>query len=153
MPGTSVTELMAELAELENPKVRAVNEKHDDDHGVNLSKLRAIAKRVKTQQPLARELWTTDGTAARLLALPICKPKEFDGGELDSMLRLSRAPKVQDWLVNYVVRKTPTLRPAGGMDGRCRSDGRPAPPFHWFPVPTICWWIATSPPRKNFCAR
>lgn len=58
MPGTSVTELMAELAELENPKVRAVNEKHGDDHGVNLSKL-----------------------------------------------RVSRAPKVQDWLVNYVVKK------------------------------------------------
>lgn len=102
-----VNDVMAELADLENPKVRAVNERHGDDHGVNLSKLRAIAKRLKTQQPLARELWTTDDTAARLLALLICKPKEFDGGELDAMLRQSRAPKVQDWLVNYVVKKSP----------------------------------------------
>ncbi|GAA1365770.1 DNA alkylation repair protein [Arthrobacter rhombi] len=100
-----VNDVMAELADLENPKMRAVNERHGDDHGVNLSKLRSIAKRLKTQQPLARELWTTDDTAARLLALLICKPKEFDGGELDSMLRQSRAPKVQDWLVNYVVKK------------------------------------------------
>lgn len=105
MPSTTVNELMAELADLENPKMRAVNERHGDDHGVNLSALRAIAKRLKTQQPLARELWTTDDTAARMLALLICKPKEYDGGELDSMLRQSRAPKVQDWLVNYVVKK------------------------------------------------
>lgn len=105
MSGTTVSGLMAELAELENPKVRAVNERHGDDHGVNLSKLRAIAKRLKTQQPLARDLWATGDTAARLLALLICKPKEYDGGELDSMLRQARAPKVQDWLVNYVVKK------------------------------------------------
>ncbi|WP_372698760.1 DNA alkylation repair protein [Arthrobacter sp. JSM 101049] len=102
---STTAELLAELAGLEDPKMRAVNERHGDDHGVNLSKLRAIAKRLKTQQPLARELWATDDTAARLLSLLICRPKEFDGGELDSMLRASRAPKVADWLVNYVVKK------------------------------------------------
>ena len=58
-----VAEVMAELAELEDPKTRAVNEKHGDDHGVNLSKLRAVAKRLKTQQELARRLWTTADTA------------------------------------------------------------------------------------------
>lgn len=105
MPVTTVSELMAELADLENPKMRAVNERHGDDHGVNLSALRAIAKRLKTQQPLARELWATGDTAARLLALLVCRPREYDAGELDSMLRDSRAPKVQDWLVNYVVKK------------------------------------------------
>lgn len=105
MPETTVKELQAELAELENPKMRAVNEKHGDDHGVNLSQLRAVAKRLKTQQPLARDLWATGDTATRLLALLICQPKEFDAGELDSMLREARAPKVQDWLVNYVVKK------------------------------------------------
>lgn len=107
MSQTTVAELMAELAALEDPKMRAVNEKHGDDHGVNLSKLRAIAKRLKTQQDLARVLWATDDTPARLLALLICRPKEFERGELDAMLRQSRAPKVQDWLVNYVVKKSP----------------------------------------------
>lgn len=107
MSSSTVHEVMAELADLENPKVRAVNERHGDDHGVNLSTLRTIAKRLKSQQPLARELWATGDTAARLLALLICKTKEYDGGELDSMVRQSRAPKVQDWLVNYVVKKSP----------------------------------------------
>ncbi|MEU0470352.1 DNA alkylation repair protein [Amycolatopsis sp. NPDC006131] len=102
-----VAELMAELAALEDPKARAVNEKHGDDHGVNLGKLRAIAKRLKTQQDLARELWATGDTAARLLALLICRPKAFERAELDTMLREARAPKVHDWLVNYVVKKSP----------------------------------------------
>jgi 3-methyladenine DNA glycosylase AlkD len=107
LTGTTVAEVMAELAGLEDPKARAVNEKHGDDHGVNLSKLRALAKRLKTQQDLARELWETDNTAARLLALLICRPKAFERDELDAMVREARTPKVHDWLVNYVVKKNP----------------------------------------------
>jgi 3-methyladenine DNA glycosylase AlkD len=105
--GTVVAGLMAELAALEDPRAREVNARHGDDHGVNLSKLRAVAKRLKTQQELARELWETGDTAARLLALLICRPKAFDQAELDAMLRQARTPKVQDWLVNYVVKKSP----------------------------------------------
>ncbi|TYB66065.1 DNA alkylation repair protein [Nonomuraea sp. PA05] len=105
--GTTVAELLAELAALEEPKIREVNERHGDDHGVNLGKLRAVAKRLKTQQDLARQLWQTGDTAARLLALLICRPKAFERDELDAMLRQARAPKVQDWLVNYVVKKSP----------------------------------------------
>jgi len=107
LTGTTVAEVMAELAELEEPKTREVNEKHGDDHGVNLSKLRALAKRLKTQQELACQLWETDDTAARLLAILICRPKAFERDELDVMVREARAPKVHDWLVNYVVKKNP----------------------------------------------
>ncbi|GII03444.1 DNA alkylation repair protein [Planobispora takensis] len=104
---TRVAEVMAELAGLEDPKIREVNEKHGDDHGVNLGKLRALAKRLKTQQDLAYRLWETDDTAARLLAILICRPKAFERDELDAMVRRARAPKVHDWLVNYVVKKSP----------------------------------------------
>jgi 3-methyladenine DNA glycosylase AlkD len=104
---TTVAEVMAELAALEDPKARAVNEKHGDDHGVNLGKLRALAKRLKTQQELALQLWKTADTAARLLAILICRPKAFARDELDVMLREARRPKVHDWLVNYVVKKNP----------------------------------------------
>ncbi|MEV3856448.1 DNA alkylation repair protein [Streptomyces sp. NPDC050095] len=98
---------MAELAALEDPKARAVNERHGDDHGVNLTKLRALAKRLKTQQDLARGLWETGDSAARLLALLICRPKAYQRDELDAMVREARTPKVHDWLVNYVVKKSP----------------------------------------------
>lgn len=103
----TVDQVMAELAALEDPRAREVNEKHGDDHGVNLSKLRGVAKRLKTQQELARQLWETNDTAAKLLALLICRPKAFDRDELDAMLREAGTPKVHDWLVNYVVKKSP----------------------------------------------
>ncbi|MFF8378126.1 DNA alkylation repair protein [Streptomyces sp. NPDC015661] len=98
---------MAELAELDDPKAREVNERHGDDHGVNLGKLRALAKRLKTQQELAVRLWETDDTAARLLSLLVCRPKAFARDDLDRMVREARSPKVHDWLVNYVVKKSP----------------------------------------------
>jgi 3-methyladenine DNA glycosylase AlkD len=103
---TTVTEVMAELAALEDPRARAVNERHGDDHGVNLGALRAIAKRLRAQHDLARRLWDTEDTAAKLLALLICRPKAFERDELDAMVRAARAPKVHDWLVNYVVKKS-----------------------------------------------
>jgi 3-methyladenine DNA glycosylase AlkD len=102
---TTAAVVMTELADLEDPRIREVNEKHGDDHGVNLSKLRALAKRLKTQHELACQLWETDDTAARLLAILICRPKAFERDELDVMVRGARTPKVHDWLVNYVVRK------------------------------------------------
>ncbi|MFF5217324.1 DNA alkylation repair protein [Micromonospora sp. NPDC000442] len=107
LTGTTVAQVMAKLAELADPRTREVNERHGDDHGVNLSKLRALAKRLKTQQDLAWQLWQTGDTAARLLAILICRPKAFERGQLDTMLRQARRPKVHDWLVNYVVRKSP----------------------------------------------
>jgi 3-methyladenine DNA glycosylase AlkD len=103
----TVPALLAELAALDDPRIRDVNRRHGDDHGVNLGKLRAIAKRLKTQHELALDLWATGDTAARLLALLVCRPKSFTADELDRMLREARAPKVQDWLVNYVVKKHP----------------------------------------------
>ncbi|MEV6579893.1 DNA alkylation repair protein [Streptomyces sp. NPDC051582] len=107
MAETTVAEVMAELAGMADSKTRAVNERHGDDHGVNLGKLRALAKRLKTRAELARGLWDTQDSAARLLALLICRPKAFERGELDAMLREARTPKVHDWLVNYVVKKSP----------------------------------------------
>ncbi|WP_353710842.1 DNA alkylation repair protein [Arthrobacter sp. K5] len=107
MAETTIDGLLAELAALEDPKMRAANQKRGDDHGVNLSALRAVAKRLKTQHNLARELWATNDAAARLLSLLICRPKAFELQELDVMLRQARAPKVHDWLVNYVVKKSP----------------------------------------------
>jgi len=82
-------------------------ERHGDDHGVNLSRLRALANRLRTQQELACQLWETGDASARLLAILICRPKAFDRDQLDVMLREARTPKLHDWLVNYVVKKNP----------------------------------------------
>ena len=105
--GVTVAEVMAELTALADPRIHAVNARHGDDHAVNLGKLRAIAKRLKTQHELARELWQTEDAAARLLALLVCRPKAFEREQLDAMLRQAHTPKVHDWFVSYVVKKHP----------------------------------------------
>ncbi len=101
---SAATDVMAELALLENPKLRAANEERGDDHGINLSAMRAVAKRLKTQHELAKELWATGDTAARLLATLIVRPKAFSADELDTMIRDVRAPKLLDWFVTNIVK-------------------------------------------------
>lgn len=103
----TVPEALGELAALEDPKLRAANEKRSDDHGINLSRMRALAKRIKTDHALATQLWATGETAPRLLAILICTPRAFSPEELDAMLRQTQVPKVNDWFVNYIVKKTP----------------------------------------------
>jgi len=103
----TVTDVMRELAALEDPKVRQTNERHGDDHGVNLTRLRALAKSLKTQHDLALRLWATGDTAARLLATLVCRPKAFAAAELDTMIRDIRSPKLLDWLIVNVVKPGP----------------------------------------------
>ncbi|RGE21030.1 DNA alkylation repair protein [Leucobacter sp. wl10] len=106
-PDSGAADVVAALEALEDPKARAVNERHGDDHGVNLTGLRAIARALKPNQDLALELWATGYTPARLVALLICRPRAFGEAQLDSMLRDARVPKVHDWLVNYAAKKSP----------------------------------------------
>lgn len=102
----TVPALLDELGALDDPRIRAVNEKHGDDHGVNLTALRAIAKRVKTNPDLARDLWRSGDTAARLLGILVSRPRDWSAADLDRMLREARTPKVLDWVTNYLATKS-----------------------------------------------
>ncbi|MFE1085101.1 DNA alkylation repair protein [Brevibacterium sediminis] len=104
---TTSTEVLATLTSLEDEKIRAVNARHGDDHAVNLTKLRAVAKDLKKNDELASELWDSGDTAARLVAILIMRPKAWSEAQLDEMLRDSRVPKVHGWLVSYIVKKSP----------------------------------------------
>lgn len=104
---TLYADTLNQLHELFDERVLIVNQRHGDGHGVNLSKLRAIAKDLKKNQELAVQLWASADSAARLLSLLICRPREFSTDELDIMLYEARTPKVTDWLINYVVKKHP----------------------------------------------
>lgn len=114
----TVEQVLARLAELEDPKILAVNQRHGDDHAVNLTKLRALAKEVSPDRELARELWkaasdqpasvsASVAAAARLLAILLSKPRDFTEDDLDNMLRVTPMPKVHAWLTAYIVQKGP----------------------------------------------
>lgn len=96
--------VMRQLAALEEPRMREVNARNGDDHGVNLTHLRALAKQLKTQHELARQLWATGDTAARLLATLVCRAKLFSLAELDGMVRDIRSPKLLDWFIVNIVK-------------------------------------------------
>lgn len=99
-------EVLGELAALEDDRFREVNLRQGDDHAVNLSQLRTIAKRLKRQHQLASGLWEAGNTAARLLATLLFKPKEMSAEELDAMVREIRSPKLLDWFIVNVVRNS-----------------------------------------------
>ena len=106
MTETTADEARARLEEMADPRILAVNQKHGDDHAVNLTKLRALAKELKHQPALAAQLWDSGDSAARLLASLVSRPKDFEAEQLDAMLRGARTPKVHDWLVSYIVAKS-----------------------------------------------
>ena len=103
----TLADALAELAALEDPKARAINERHGDAHGVNLSKLRALAKRIGTDPELAGELYDSGDVAGQLLGILVSKPRALDPDDLDRMLRATQSAKAHDWLVAYLVKKSP----------------------------------------------
>lgn len=118
----TIADLQAELAALSSENTLAANLKRGDAHGINLSQLRALAKRAKKDQQRAQELWATGDTGARLLALLTCSPKAFTPDELDAMLRATQGPKETDWLENYVIKVSPHV---AELEARWRQDADP----------------------------
>lgn len=103
--GTTLEQVMSELSALEDPKVREANVRNGDDHAVNLTRLRALAKRLRAQHELALQLWATGDTTARLLATLVCRPKSLSVAELDAMILDIRSPKLLDWFIVHVVKR------------------------------------------------
>lgn len=109
---STVDDVRKRLSGLADPDILKVNERHGDDHAVNLTKLRGIAKEAGTGRPpaakhaLGTELWATGDSGCRLVATLLLRPKHLDADTLDGMLRDARTPKVHNWLLSYVVMKS-----------------------------------------------
>lgn len=103
----TVDDVMAELKSLGNEKVRAQNARNgagENQFGVKMGDLRAIAKRIKTDHELALGLWKTGNIEARQLATLILKPKLLSADEIDQMVREVSYGWLADWLMTNVVK-------------------------------------------------
>lgn len=103
-------EVMSQLQALGNESVRKTNVKRgagEDCFGVKTADLRALAKSIKTNPALARELWATGNVDAMQLATLLMKPKELSAEDLDRMLGEVRYYGVADWLSTNVVKPHP----------------------------------------------
>ncbi len=106
----TVDEILAQLETLGDDARRAHNTKAgapDNQFGVKLGDVRAIAKKIKADHELALKLWETGNVEAQLLATLIIKPKALSADELDELTRSTTCAQVADWLNAYVVAQHP----------------------------------------------
>jgi 3-methyladenine DNA glycosylase AlkD len=112
----TVKEILVQLESLGDDARRAHNAKAgapDNQFGVKLGDIRAMAKKIKTNHELALQLWDTGNVEAQLLATLIIRPKSLAANELDTLTRSVTCAQVADWLNSSVVAEHPekeTLR-------------------------------------------
>jgi len=112
----TLKETLTQLEALGTDKMRAQNSKNgagENQFGVRLGDLRALAKKIKTNHELAIALWETGIIDARLLAILLMKPRTLSADEMERMVRSVTFVQVADWLNSYVVKRHPdkeTLR-------------------------------------------
>ena len=106
----TVKDVLAQLESLGDDARRKHNTKAgapDNQFGVPLGDIRAIAKKIKTDHALARTLWDTGNVEAQLLATLILEPTSLSAEALDTMTRATTCAQVADWLNAYVVAHHP----------------------------------------------
>ncbi|MGH1492750.1 MAG: DNA alkylation repair protein [Acidimicrobiales bacterium] len=124
--------ILRELEALGSDKVRAANVKNgagENQFGVKLGDIRAVAKKVKKNHDLALELWETGNIDARRLAILVMKPKLLSIVELDRMVQSVTWVQVLDWFSSYVVNKHPENEQL--RDGWMSSDNAMAARAGW----------------------
>lgn len=106
----TVNEILARFKSLGDDARRAHNTKAgapDNQFGVKLGDIRALAKKIKTDHEIALALWDTGNVEAQLLATLIIKPQSLSAGELDKLTRSTTCAQAAEWLNSYVVAQHP----------------------------------------------
>jgi 3-methyladenine DNA glycosylase AlkD len=128
----TLEETLDRLRALGNAKVRAQNARGgavEDQFGVALGDIRALAKAIRSDHALALALWETGNVDAQFLATLLIEPKRLPAEALDGMVRSVSFGRVADWLNSYVVAKHPSREAL--REGWMASDDRWAARSGW----------------------
>ncbi|NCI46512.1 DNA alkylation repair protein [Sediminibacterium soli] len=125
----TLKETLARLKSMSNEKTMAHNRKFglgDNQFGVKMGDIRALAGKIKTDQALAMELWETGNLDAQLLAVLITDTRKLTKKELEKMVQSAGYAPVADWLYSYVVKVFPDKESfrTGWMNGRNKWAAR-----------------------------
>jgi 3-methyladenine DNA glycosylase AlkD len=104
----NLKETLQELESLGHESVRKHNRKYgagDNQFGVKMGDIRALAKKIKTDHELALALWKTGNVDAQFLAILVMQPGGLSAGEVEKMVRSVTFVHVADWLTSYVVKQ------------------------------------------------
>ncbi len=115
IPAMTTKEILAQLQSMGDDARRKHNAKVGPDgiaapenqYGVKLGDIRAMAKKIKSDHELALKLWDTGNVEAQLLATLILKPEALPAAELDRLTRSTTCGQVAEWLNSYVVARHP----------------------------------------------
>jgi 3-methyladenine DNA glycosylase AlkD len=104
-------EILSQLKAMSNEKMIALNIKNgataNNQYGVKMGDIRALANKIKTDHELGLELWNTKNIDARLVAILILKPGLLSADALDEMVESIELPQVADWFNSYIVKEHP----------------------------------------------
>jgi 3-methyladenine DNA glycosylase AlkD len=104
----TANEILYTLKALGDEKMYAHNKKfgaHDNQFGVKMGDIRALAKKIKTNHELAKQLWETGNIEARFLATLIMVPKLLSPAEIEELVCSERFTQVIDWLYTNVIKE------------------------------------------------
>ncbi len=82
----AIAELKARGTE-QNKTIFARHGVEGDSHGVSFAHLRAVARRIQTDQKLAEKLWKSGNHDARILATMVADPAAISSAEVDAWAR------------------------------------------------------------------
>jgi 3-methyladenine DNA glycosylase AlkD len=106
----TVNDILEKLKSLGDERVRQHNRKYgagENQFGVKMGDIRAIAKKLKTNHALALQLWGTGNIEARFLAILLVKPEKLSKEEINQWVRSEKFTHVADWLYSYVIKNYP----------------------------------------------
>lgn len=100
-------ETLHELEGCGTAQNRKIYQRHGvagQQYGVSVTNLRALAKKIKRDHVLARELWASGNHDARCLAMLIADPKQVTAAELDAWARDLDNYVITDALTGFIAR-------------------------------------------------
>ena len=106
----SYKDVMVKLQALGSEKVRQENARRgagEKQFGVKMGDIRALAKEIKTDPALAKQLWDSGNIDAMFLATLLMKPKDLSVADLDTMLETITYSWLADWFGTNVVKLHP----------------------------------------------
>jgi 3-methyladenine DNA glycosylase AlkD len=159
----TVKEILVKLKSLSNETVRAHNTKYgagENQFGVKLGDIRAIAAKIKKDHALALALWETENIDARLLATLIIDVRTLSLKEVDKLVRTADFSQLADWVNAYVVKEHPekealrkkwmqSKEPWTARAGWALTAGRIARSADGLDIPALLDRIETEMPKAK----
>ena len=110
MHSMNYADIMKQLKAIGTVQNRKIYKRHgsgDNVFGVSFKNLRTLGKKIKVDHELARELWDSGNTDARILACMIADPKKISKDELKSWIKDIDYYVLCDEFAKSLVMRTP----------------------------------------------